>query len=332
MGLCKCPKRKVTNLFCFEHRVNVCEHCMVANHPKCIVKSYLQWLQDSDYSTKCTLCSKDLAEGDVVRLLCYDVFHWECLDAYARKFPPNTAPAGYTCPTCNASIFPSSNMISPVAETLRKYLSKVNWARAGLGLSPIEEPKRDIPAHSSLSSTLINVAESSQASSPTAVAVVSPQQAVPTPVSRGSYGQTTRPQPRQTAALGVGSSGLSGDNMGTHARTDKQFPSTSGGEHRVYDARKDDLVVDIVQDHDKDKYKRRSAFHWFARWFKSRAGSRKSVESNVQIKRMAILLLIALLAFFTFVIVMTSVGRASANSDPLLDPLNNPNIRIGRRI
>ena len=34
MGLCKCPKKKVTTQFCFEHRVNVCEHCLVANHPK----------------------------------------------------------------------------------------------------------------------------------------------------------------------------------------------------------------------------------------------------------------------------------------------------------
>lgn len=34
MGLCKCPKKKVTNLFCFEHRVNVCENCLVANHAK----------------------------------------------------------------------------------------------------------------------------------------------------------------------------------------------------------------------------------------------------------------------------------------------------------
>lgn len=34
MGICKCPKRKVTNQFCFEHRVNVCEDCMVTNHPK----------------------------------------------------------------------------------------------------------------------------------------------------------------------------------------------------------------------------------------------------------------------------------------------------------
>lgn len=34
MGLCKCPKRKVTNLFCFEHRVNVCESCLVTGHHK----------------------------------------------------------------------------------------------------------------------------------------------------------------------------------------------------------------------------------------------------------------------------------------------------------
>ena len=45
MGLCKCPKRKVTNQFCFEHRVNVCEHCMVAAHANCVVQSYLAWLQ-----------------------------------------------------------------------------------------------------------------------------------------------------------------------------------------------------------------------------------------------------------------------------------------------
>uniref|UniRef100_A0A669QH51 Zinc finger protein-like 1 n=1 Tax=Phasianus colchicus TaxID=9054 RepID=A0A669QH51_PHACC len=34
MGLCKCPRRRVTPLFCFEHRVNVCESCMLSSHPK----------------------------------------------------------------------------------------------------------------------------------------------------------------------------------------------------------------------------------------------------------------------------------------------------------
>ena len=32
MGLCRC--RVVTNLFCFEHKTNVCEKCIVASHPR----------------------------------------------------------------------------------------------------------------------------------------------------------------------------------------------------------------------------------------------------------------------------------------------------------
>jgi hypothetical protein len=90
MGLCKCPKRKVTNLFCFEHDVNVCEYCLVANHErvnfflllkslifinlfklKCIVQSYVQWLQDSDYNPICILCKRLLSEEPTVRLICY---------------------------------------------------------------------------------------------------------------------------------------------------------------------------------------------------------------------------------------------------------------------
>ena len=62
MGLCKCPKRKVTNLFCFEHRVNVCEFCIVSTHPSCVVRSYLQWLQDSDYSPNCSFCDGETLE------------------------------------------------------------------------------------------------------------------------------------------------------------------------------------------------------------------------------------------------------------------------------
>lgn len=38
---------------------------------QCIVKSYLNWLQDSDYNPVCTLCNGSLAEGDVVRLICF---------------------------------------------------------------------------------------------------------------------------------------------------------------------------------------------------------------------------------------------------------------------
>ena len=107
MGLCKCPKRKVTNQFCFEHRVNVCEYCMVKKHPKvcicrqfiyllfiidslitntddiiflfhfqCVVQSYLQWLQDSDYNPNCSLCDQDLSEENCARLNCYRKYRY----------------------------------------------------------------------------------------------------------------------------------------------------------------------------------------------------------------------------------------------------------------
>jgi hypothetical protein len=134
MGLCKCPKRRVTNQFCFEHRVCVCENCMVTNHPICVVQSYLQWLQDSDYNSICELCNKDLNVEDSIRLTCYHVFHWSCLDHFSRQLPPTTAPRGYTCPSCKSPLFPPSNLISPVADVLKEKLAGVNWARAGLGL------------------------------------------------------------------------------------------------------------------------------------------------------------------------------------------------------
>ncbi|KAK9703151.1 Ring finger domain [Popillia japonica] len=141
MGLCKCPKRKVTNQFCFEHRVNVCEHCMVTNHSKCIIQSYLQWLQDSDYNPICELCMKELNFDDCIRLTCYHVFHWSCLDNYSRQLPSTTAPAGYTCPSCRAALFPPANLVSPVADVLREKLAGVNWARAGLGLPLLSDDR-----------------------------------------------------------------------------------------------------------------------------------------------------------------------------------------------
>eukprot|EP00123_Amoebidium_parasiticum_P010981 comp20443_c1_seq1/m.25989 comp20443_c1_seq1/g.25989 ORF comp20443_c1_seq1/g.25989 comp20443_c1_seq1/m.25989 type:complete len:261 (-) comp20443_c1_seq1:317-1099(-) len=134
MGLCKC--RVVTNLFCFDHKCNVCEKCLVEDHPRCIVRSYLQWLQDSEYESICTLCRGSLQEGDVVRLICYDVFHWECLDRQCRAMPANTAPAGYVCPTCTAQIIPQPDLQSPVAQVVRNRLTAVLWGKLSAGLPP----------------------------------------------------------------------------------------------------------------------------------------------------------------------------------------------------
>lgn len=41
------------------------------------------------------------------------------------------------------------------------------------------------------------------------------------------------------------------------------------------------------------------------------------------------LLVVGIIGFFTLIIIMAKLGRASAESDPNLDPMLNPNIRVG---
>ena len=56
-----------------------------------------------------------------------DVFHWVCLDKWARSLPSDTAPAGYACKICNQGLFPPDNLVSPVVDALRDKLKEVNW-------------------------------------------------------------------------------------------------------------------------------------------------------------------------------------------------------------
>lgn len=130
---------------------------------QCIVQSYLQWLKDSDYDASCKFCGNPLqdenADQDCVRLICYrkytgssclnsffnihsdiaDVFHWECFNQFQQSLPANTAPSGRRCPVCSDSIFPPSNLVSPVCEALRTKLSQVNWGRNELGLPLVSQ-------------------------------------------------------------------------------------------------------------------------------------------------------------------------------------------------
>ena len=97
---------------------------------------------------QCTFCDQPLADETCIRLSCYHVFHWVCLDKWARSLPTDTAPAGYCCQICNECIFPSENLVSPVADALRKMLSEVNWARAGLGMPLLESNSEKRPEFS----------------------------------------------------------------------------------------------------------------------------------------------------------------------------------------
>ncbi|KAI6189758.1 Zinc finger protein-like 1-like protein [Aphelenchoides bicaudatus] len=151
MGLCKCPKRRATNLFCFEHRVNVCEYCIVDDvHESCVVQTYLSWLTDSDYDPKCPLCSEPLNLKETIRLKCLHNFHWLCLSARIGSLPENSQQSAYKCPSCLDTIFPATNQTSPVIERLKQKLSAVNWGRIGLGLDA--KPGLDVVTESASNS------------------------------------------------------------------------------------------------------------------------------------------------------------------------------------
>jgi len=53
-------------------------------------------------------------------------------------------------------------------------------------------------------------------------------------------------------------------------------------------------------------------------------------ESRVLPRRAVILLLIGLVAFLTFIVFATKVGRRPGDNDPNFDPMNNPNVHVAR--
>eukprot|EP01118_Nematostelium_gracile_P007939 TRINITY_DN2601_c0_g1_i1.p1 TRINITY_DN2601_c0_g1~~TRINITY_DN2601_c0_g1_i1.p1 ORF type:complete len:259 (-),score=49.89 TRINITY_DN2601_c0_g1_i1:22-798(-) len=129
MGICK--HKKKTDLFCFVHKKAVCENCILEDHQTCIVKTYVDWLTDSEYDLpSCGVCHGELVPDKVVRLLCLDMFHPECLEVHAKSLPSNTAKAGYLCPTCAKPIFPSDpDSSSPLVRQLQKYLTEASWSK-----------------------------------------------------------------------------------------------------------------------------------------------------------------------------------------------------------
>ncbi|XP_022333984.1 zinc finger protein-like 1 homolog [Crassostrea virginica] len=356
MGLCKCPKKKVTNLFCFEHRVNVCENCLVANHSKCVIKSYLQWLQDSDYNPNCSLCHNTLNDnqyGDCIRLTCYDIFHWPCLNQYAQQFPANTAPAGYTCPTCNAGIFPPQNMVSPVADKLKSLLSTVNWARAGLGLPLIDGPQEPslpppqaspLVSQSNESSTIKSEAnlvtqntpqkhahQGTTPFSPTGTSSLPaaspyPLGASPTPQTGTPYSPMLPPNyNRPSAHVSPNQHSVISVDEGTSVRGQEKL--AFGDPRKLFDSTKEDSnsIFNTSQDHDENKYKRRSAMEWFSKWLKSRESKYGKKDPMSIRKRFLVVLVIGIIGFLTIVVIFSKLGRSDIDDDPFL---GNPQVRV----
>lgn len=356
MGLCKCPKRKVTNLFCFEHDVNVCEDCLVSDHERCIVQSYVQWLQDSDYNPICILCKSLLKDEPTVRLSCYDVFHWSCLDKYMAALPANTAPAGYQCPKCKEGLFPSPNIVSPVVDILRKKLESVEWSRVGLGQSllqineslviedDISSPSElEIEKHQVVKKSLNGLEDDSNG-----FVIVSEQQQ-----NRSNSQEKLLYNTNETSSQlpvvdstpivkktkNIKPSNISreekvdlvmplSENILSHNRTQISDKEVKRNMESSYDPALGIVlnISNLDRDTDDYKYQRRPVFEWLSRLMKSR-----QIASKIRMtrqKKILFIIIMIFLGFFTLILIMTRLGEMNTVDDPAFDPLNNPNIHI----
>ncbi|CAJ0939428.1 unnamed protein product, partial [Mesorhabditis belari] len=319
MGLCKCPKRKVTNLFCFEHRVNVCEFCLVDSHSNCVVQSYLQWLQDSDYDPNCALCETPLPGRDTIRLQCLHIFHWGCLDAWARNMPANTAPAGYKCPFCREALFPSTEQQSPLIEKLRLQLKEANWARVGIGLPILPELDKNRSTHP------VPLKQPKVANGPTP----------PTPTHHPIY-QTPQSDSVQysgnyrtsTPATIVDvddAYGARGSASATDITERKKYGDSYGG--------RDDTRPLLSRDRDSDdasnKYKRRPVMQWLGGIWRAKYGnSAGGGQPMSRGKRLLFILFLVIVAIVTITHLMGKLGfQSNDDSNPMFDPMANPHIR-----
>ncbi|KAI8915894.1 hypothetical protein EDD86DRAFT_7029 [Gorgonomyces haynaldii] len=127
MGLCKC--RNVTNQFCFQHKKNVCETCIITDHQLCIVKSYLSWLQDSETDPNCTLCKKPFT-NDSIRLVCLDLFHTDCIKRHLNSLDKTTTSKGFCCPICKIPVMPMQSQTSSIANNVRQVFMNEWWAKS----------------------------------------------------------------------------------------------------------------------------------------------------------------------------------------------------------
>lgn len=346
MGVCKCKQRNVTNQFCYVCRMNVCESCMVKDHQRCIIKSYVHWLQDSDYNSICLLCMESVSKGEVLRLTCYDLFHWDCFNAWALKHPEHTPASGYQCPDCKAPVFPPSKLVSPVADVIRQKFATVGWGRRCMGLPPqsssqlpktpkllpVSQPQSNpvqavaAPvakmSHPSSSSTPLPPNE--KANLPVAIETVDP---LFTPISK--------PQKQITPKLEqVPSVNVTPKVKEVQKTTQSNYISKSASTpHKVIDSRRyDDSKINVSYDHDDNKYKRKGFTHWFGNLInlKSREQDKKGTkrEAGLTFKRVFVAFVLISIGFMTVVYFMSTYGRNLAASDPMLDPMRNPNIKI----
>lgn len=325
MGVCKCKQRNVTNQFCYVCRTNVCESCMVKDHQRCIIKSYVHWLQDSDYSATCSLCLESIDRGEVIRLTCYDLFHWDCFNAWALKFPESSKKTDYTCPDCKAQVFPPQALVSPIADVLRQKFATVGWGRKGLGMPLQTNEKMSTTLPTTPVGGDFNQISSTPKTSYKPLPTVTPFVPLPKQQQQQNQQQATPTlQQQQLVETKVQASA-------TFNRESK-YEGTTSRKQPVVNTRHQDSKINLSYDHDENKYKRKGFLHWFGNMMKLwKKTSEVKKESNLTFKRVFIALVLFTLIFMTIIYFMSVIGGRVAEDDPMLNPDLNRLAKVERR-
>lgn len=321
--------------------MNVCESCIVKDHQRCIIKSYVQWLQDSDYNPICLLCMESVEHGEVVRLACYDLFHWECFNKWALENHGETTPTSkYLCPDCKSPVFPPKALVSPVADVIRAKFATVGWGRRCLGLAPepsqATKPKVVNQLSSSPTVEIRPIAESTpkpEQKSTGSDVPIKPATVAPTlkpkhqPPKVTEFKQVKAPTeeftPRKTSPLQKPVS-----NVVTYTRD--KYPTevaSASTPHKVIDSRRyDDAKINVTHDIDDNKYKRKGITHWVGNLLS--LNKDKKTTKGLTFRKVTIALVIFTMIFLTILYIVSTYGRNFAAYDPMLDPMKNPNIKV----
>jgi len=310
MGLCKCKKR--TELFCFVHKKAVCDQCITTDHQVCVVKSYIEWLTDPEFEApSCGICKGELVEGSMVRLLCLDMFHPECLDVYANSLPPNTAQAGYVCPTCTKPMLPPANNSGPIAQLIRAAFANSPWASLILPPSdPSEETdsSKDKSDNHSYSNHNHNHSNNYQYEAP-----VNPE-ASPSPSPASLSSQSSQPNSKdlinsQQYSPNLISTPLTPNSAQSQAlayNIEKQNSSNAASIYGVASRKPQSRTASSypVDEEDEDKYKRKGIMQLFSALGLVSKPTGTESKRGMKLDPRRVLLLFALFASFATVLVL----------------------------
>lgn len=308
---------------------------MVASHPRCIVKPYLGWLTDSGFDPSCAICNQRFDADDTkecVRLICLDVFHWDCLDKLISAAPPTTAPSGFRCPSCEHPIIPQRNQGGPVAEALRSFLNRTLWAANNPNDFQEFSDTLSSQAQTLSASTYPLSNHSVETNHVNTDRLLDPRLDVAARQFLTGRELTADSSYRKgNATNSVISSSLPGADSVCPTVEPKLHTSVPWSQRR-------DMIHSIptapqYQHHfvqpldDDDKYKRRVALGGLARFFSARIYSYLK-PSHLRRPR-AILSMLALFAFLVVLVQhLHSSGSSDIRGDPLFDAHMNPNIHL----